>query len=125
MREIFARPLSASQKVNILFRETGHHLHESGYTRGCPIAAVTLDLDDASEKLRSDCNRVFQTWIGAIAEGLAEVPPKERVQTAELILSTLEGALILSRTYGKLDPVRRSGKSISEYLELKYGKGRT
>ena len=125
IKEIFARPISASQKVKILFAETGDHLSESSYTRGCPIAAVTLDLDQTSEELRSDCDRVFHTWMGAIAEGLAEIPSKERSQTAELILSTLEGALILSRAYGTLDPVRRSGKSIGEYLALKYGEGRT
>lgn len=125
MREIFARRMSTSQKVKVLFAETGDHLSESGYKRGCPIAAVTLDLDEASEELRSHCSRIFHTWVGAIADGLAEVPSKDRLQVAELILSTLEGALILSRAYGTLDPVRRGGKSISEYLALKYPGVRT
>lgn len=124
IREIFRRSIPASRKINILFRETGEHLSESRYARGCPIAAVTLDLDHDSEALRADCERVFHTWIRAIAGGLTEVPAKERLQVAELIFSTLEGALILARAQGSLDPVSRSGKSLGEYLELKYMKGR-
>lgn len=120
IREIFAGPASASQKVKAFFVETGEHLKESGYAKGCPVAAVTLDVDETSERLRRECRRVFETWIAAIAEGLADVPPKERHSTAELILSTLEGALIISRAYGSLDPIHRGAASIGEYLELKF-----
>jgi len=119
-QEIFSGPLPIGEKVRALFATTGRHLAETRFTKGCPVGAVTLDLDHKSEALRSVCRRVFDTWAGAIAAGLEEVPATKRHSVAAWILATLEGALILARAEGDLVSFRRNGKWLSEALALKF-----
>jgi TetR/AcrR family transcriptional repressor of lmrAB and yxaGH operons len=92
---IFSRPVSIRQKVRALFAVTGDHLKDSKFSKGCPVGAVTLDLDEKSEMLRSVCGRVFDSWSVHIAAGLGEVPEPERRSVAQWILATLEGRLFL------------------------------
>jgi len=117
---IFSGPLSIGEKVRMLFRATGSHLASARFAKGCPVGAVTLDLDHKSEALRSVCRRVFDTWAGIIAAGLDEVPAIKRRSVAEWILATLEGALILARAEGDLMSFRRNGAWLSEVLALKF-----
>jgi TetR/AcrR family transcriptional repressor of lmrAB and yxaGH operons len=117
---IFCQPGPASTKVEALFAETGRHVEESRYLEGCPVAAVTLDLDADSGDLRDVCRRVFETWVGAIENGLDEVPKPERRALAEFILSTLEGAVILARTCANLEPLHRASRLIGQMIELRF-----
>ena len=73
------------------FADAAKNVEASGFTKGCPAAAVTLDLDRDSEGLRAVCRAVFTGWQDIIAAGLDEVPKAKRREIAELILATLEG----------------------------------
>ena len=119
-RGIFHRQLSIVEKVDLLFTDAARLLEESGFMKGCPVAAVALDLDRDSEGLRAVCHAIFTTWQSIIAAGLNEVPEAERAQVAEFILATLEGALILSRTDATKDPLLRAGKMLPEILGGKF-----
>ena len=64
---------------------------------------------------------VFTSWEDIIAAGLDEVPKAKRREIAELILATLEGALILSRAAATKEPLLRAGRSLGEVLAGKSG----
>lgn len=117
---IFSGPRPIGEKVRALFRTTGSHLASARFAKGCPVGAVTLDLDHKSDALRSVCRRVFDIWAGVIAAGLEEVPATKRRSVAEWILATLEGALILARAEGDLRSFRRNGEWLSEALACKF-----
>lgn len=119
-RDIFQKRESVSRKVEQLFADAAHNLEASGFTRGCPVAAVTLELSGDSESLRSVCRAIFMTWQDIIAAGLEEVPDAERLEVAELILGTLEGALIFSRAEATKDALLRSGRILGDMLGRKY-----
>ena len=38
-------------------------LERSGFERGCPIGAVTLDAASSSESVRNACREVFDGWL--------------------------------------------------------------
>ena len=88
--------------------------------KGCPVAAVALDLDRDSEGLRTVCRAIFMTWQSIIAAELDEVPEPERPRVAEFILASLEGALILSRTEATKDPLLRAGRILAEMFGRKF-----
>ncbi len=115
-RGIFHRRESIAQKVESLFTSTANLLEESEFMKGCPVAAVVLDLDRDSEELRAVCRAIFMTWQNIIAAGLGEVPELQRPQVAEFILATLEGALILSRTEATKDALLRTGRIVGDIL---------
>jgi TetR/AcrR family transcriptional repressor of lmrAB and yxaGH operons len=119
-REIFQKHETVSRKVEQLFTDAAQNLEASGFTKGCPVAAVTLELSDDSESLRPVCRAIFMTWQDIIAAGLEEVPEAERLEVAELILGTLEGALIFSRAEATKDALLRSGRVLGDMLDRKY-----
>jgi TetR/AcrR family transcriptional repressor of lmrAB and yxaGH operons len=118
---VFHQRKPIAGKVALLFADAAKNVEASGFTRGCPAAAVTLDLDRDSEELRGVCRTVFTSWQDIIATGLDEVPKAKRREIAELILATLEGALILSRAAATKEPLLRAGRSLGEVLTGKFG----
>ncbi|HMH18954.1 MAG TPA: TetR/AcrR family transcriptional regulator [Burkholderiales bacterium] len=119
-RGIFHQPESIGRKVTLLFDDAAKILEASEFMKGCPVAAVALDLDRNSERLRAVCCAIFVTWQDIIATGLDEVPEAERREVAELILATLEGALLLSRTEATKDPLLRAGRTLGKILGRKF-----
>ena len=84
-------------------------LESSGYTHGCPLATVTLETAADNEALRGVAAEQYRGWEALIAERLrAEGMPAERADAvATLVLSSIEGALLLSRAYHDTAPLRR------------------
>jgi TetR/AcrR family transcriptional repressor of lmrAB and yxaGH operons len=119
-RTIFSGDAAPSQKVQNLFKITAERFEATGFTTGCPAAAVTLDIDDASEDLRAITDAVFTTWQQIITSGLHNIPAAERI--ARLILATLEGALILSRAQASADPLAETGGLLAMTLRRAFFK---
>lgn len=117
---VFEQRKPIAEKVQMLFAEAAKNVEASGFTKGCPAASVTLEIDRDSEGLRAICRAAFATWQNAIAAGLDEVPEAERRETAELILATLEGALILARAAATKEPLLGAGRSLGELFAQKY-----
>jgi len=123
-RSIFDHSAPLSEKVRALFSATGTRLEESQFTRGCPVAAVTLDIDEESEELRTVCRDVFATWCEIIAAGLDDVPATQRRDVAQLILAALEGALILARAQATKDPLLQTGDLLASTLTSTFARKR-
>ena len=85
-------------------------LQQSDFCNGCPIATTALETSAQSEALRAAAQRAFQSWEQEIARGLTRfgARPNDAADAATAILSQIEGALLLSRTYRSLEPLRRA-----------------
>jgi TetR/AcrR family transcriptional repressor of lmrAB and yxaGH operons len=83
-------------------------LERSGYRDGCPIATVTLELASDSEGVRRAASETFQSWLDALRERLllAGIAPAMAERRALLVLSAIEGALMLARARRDLAPLR-------------------
>lgn len=89
-------------------------LEASDFVEGCPIATVALE-SAGSEALVDACAESFRTWQALIRErllrdGIAEAAVDPM---ASFVLSTIEGALLLSRTYRDTRPLRDVGLVLS------------
>jgi TetR/AcrR family transcriptional regulator, lmrAB and yxaGH operons repressor len=115
-RTVFSQSVPVSQKVRMLFHGTAGRLEASGFLKGCPVAAVTLDLDESSADLRTVCEAVFRTWREVIAAGLDGVPENIRHDVAQLILAALEGALVLARAQASPAPLEETGALLATAL---------
>ena len=79
----------------------------SDYRDGCPIATVTLEAAASSEAVRAAAAEVFDSWLEVLELRLREgglEPPRARSR-ALLVLSALEGALILARAQRDPEPL--------------------
>jgi TetR/AcrR family transcriptional repressor of lmrAB and yxaGH operons len=113
---IFSQRTRVADKVRVLFSRTAAALAANEFAKGCPVAAVTLDLDRQSEPLRRVCEQIFDDWVAAMAHGLDDLPAGDRRAVAQLILATLEGGLILARARGTAEPLIQSGNALATLL---------
>ena len=117
---VFGARVRVGEKVRTLFTRAAAGLEANDFAKGCPVAAVTLDLDRESQPLRDVCRQVFDRWVDVIAQGLDDVPRGERRAIAQLIFATLEGGLVLARARGAKAPVLESGSSLATVLDARF-----
>ncbi|MEU9207016.1 TetR/AcrR family transcriptional regulator [Streptomyces sp. NPDC048415] len=72
----------------------------AGFTSGCPVAAATVDCAESTESTRAASAAAFARWNRAVAEALTDmgVPAERAEPLATLMISVLEGALLVART---------------------------
>lgn len=91
---------------------------------GCPLLNTAIDADDSNPQLRAKARLALHTWLDRLqsivdegrqrGEILAEI---DAAKLATLIVSTMEGAMVLSRLQKSLEPVEVACGHLSEYLE--------
>jgi TetR/AcrR family transcriptional repressor of lmrAB and yxaGH operons len=104
---IGSRP-RASESLSALIDGLGAGLEASGYRDGCPIATVTLEAAGASETVRLAAERVFNSWLAELERGLVAdgLDAEQAARRALLVLSAIEGALLLARARRDLAPLQ-------------------
>ena len=102
-----ARHPSAAQAMAEFLRRYAEHMVETDFAEGCPIGAVTLDVEPRGDRLRSACDWALTGWVAVLAERLrGEGWPSEEAEALALTaVAALEGALILSRARRSADPL--------------------
>jgi AcrR family transcriptional regulator len=79
----------------------------SGYRAGCPIVAVAVENHDEAPELLDTAARAFDAWRTAFAASLhdAGVPRRRAHRLATLVVSAVEGAIVLSRAERDAQPL--------------------
>ncbi|MGW4739874.1 TetR/AcrR family transcriptional regulator [Nocardia xishanensis] len=74
-------------------------LVESGYLNGCPVSTVTLDSAPRSTTLTLACRDAYRQWRTALIQVLVQygIPAARAERLAALMLSAVEGAMIIAR----------------------------
>jgi TetR/AcrR family transcriptional repressor of lmrAB and yxaGH operons len=85
-------------------------LEKSDYREGCPIATTALETAAQSEALGAATRTAFQKWEQELKRGLFRfgIPAGDAGLLATMVLSQLEGALLLARTYRSPEPLQRA-----------------
>jgi AcrR family transcriptional regulator len=86
-------------------------LVETDYADACPIETVALEVASTNEPLREATAAVFDSWIAAATERIAEVVPDQARarQVAISVIALLEGAFVLSRSLRSVEPLEAAG----------------
>jgi len=97
-----------------LARGMAANLERSGYREGCPVATTALETAAQSDVLGRAARTAFQTWEQEIKRALISfgMTANQADRTATAVLSQLEGALLLARTYRSLEPMQRAEKAL-------------
>ena len=115
---------SAETFLTRVARGMASDLERSGYKEGCPIATTALETAAQSEVLGAATRNAFQKWEREIKRGLERFGMKtgEADLVATTVLSQLEGALLLARTYRSLEPMRRAEKALKLLASVRQSK---
>jgi TetR/AcrR family transcriptional repressor of lmrAB and yxaGH operons len=117
-RQGIARAAEVSESAEIflvrMVRAMASDLERSDYKDGCPIATTALETAAHSEVLGRATRNAFQKWELEIKRGLFRfgMAAGDADLAATLVLSQLEGALLLARTYRSLEPLRRAEQAV-------------
>jgi TetR/AcrR family transcriptional repressor of nem operon len=91
---------------------------------GCPLLNTAIDADDGNAILRARAAKALRGWrrriTTIITKGLEKKEIKRGVdaeELASLIISSLEGALMMSRLEKKSDPLLAVQRHLDVYLE--------
>ena len=91
---------------------------------GCPLLNTAIDSDDGNPQLRGKARRALDSWLervqSIIEDGQQQGEIRSDVDSSELatlIVSTLEGSLMVARLQRKEDPRAWAGRHLEEYLE--------
>jgi TetR/AcrR family transcriptional repressor of lmrAB and yxaGH operons len=122
VRQAIAHAAETSESALVFLtrvaRGMASDLEKSGYQEGCPIATTALETAAQSDVLGAATRGAFQKWENEIRRGLERfgISPDEANSTATTVLSLLEGALLLARTYRSLAPMHRAEQALKLLL---------
>ncbi|MFF7352325.1 TetR/AcrR family transcriptional regulator [Streptomyces filipinensis] len=90
-----------------------------GFTAGCPVAAATVECAAAGGSTREAAAAAFATWRNPLAEALAGmgVPAARAASLATLMISTLEGAILMARAERDTAPLRTAVRELGPLLD--------
>jgi TetR/AcrR family transcriptional regulator, lmrAB and yxaGH operons repressor len=97
---------TAGQLIEAFIGRIRDELTSSNYREGCAMAPIVIESTPASDQLSDATRRGFQDIIATLAARLTEknVPHSRATQLATHALSSVEGALILSRALRNPEP---------------------
>jgi TetR/AcrR family transcriptional regulator, transcriptional repressor for nem operon len=118
---------SVANSVDKLKRYIANFVERRGTVPGgCPLLNTAMDSDDGNALLRNRARRALENWqnfLGSIViQGIKKGEIRREVsktKLANLIIATLEGAVMIGRLEQNLDALRDAQTHLNSYLETK------
>jgi AcrR family transcriptional regulator len=95
-------------------------LLDEGYVAGCPLVAAAADVVATNSELREVIARAFDKWQDPLAAALVEtgIPRRRSEELAVLVITALEGAIILARIRHDTSPLDLVVRQLSPLLDV-------
>ena len=92
--------------IDAIFAPWRNVLLESNFTMGCPLAATVIDAS-GDHRLREEARALLDQWRDSVHAALVKFGANKSTAAddASVLLSALEGALILSRAHQNTQPL--------------------
>lgn len=87
-------------------------VEKSGFTAGGPLMMLAAESVVGGERLNAACRAAYASMQAVLAEKLSG-----NEHLAEFVLSTLEGAILLSRVQHSGDPLRRAALQLEKLIQ--------
>ena len=91
----------------------------SDYRSGCAIATMVLELAPENEELSADFEAVFGRWRVALTREFETwaIGPGRAIRLADLVMSTFEGALVLSRAARSTEVFESTVRAVADVID--------
>jgi AcrR family transcriptional regulator len=102
-----------------MVRQWTDEYETAGFAGGCPVAAATVDCAESAPSTREAASAAFTAWTSAVAGALVEtgVPEGRAGQLATLMISALEGAILLARAERDVRPLTTVARELGPLLD--------
>jgi TetR/AcrR family transcriptional repressor of lmrAB and yxaGH operons len=103
-----------AEAVRLLALGIAGAIEQSGFAAGGPLMMLAAESAVRSERLNIACREAYGQMQTAFSEKLSG-----NAELAEFVLTTLEGAILLSRVHHSGEPLRRAGEYLYLYIKEK------
>ena len=114
--------LDATEAIPALVGYWRAQVEATNYSAGCPVVAAALSGVE-TEGARAQAGTGFATWTGSIERMLltSRVPAARAGALASLMLSAIEGAVIVSLAQRSADPIEQAAAELLRVVEAARG----
>lgn len=107
-----------------MVRQWTDEYRTAGFAGGCPVAAATVDCAESTASTREAAAAALGHWSGAVARALAGmgVPEDRATALATLMISTLEGAIIIARAERNVRALTTAARELGPLLDAAVSK---
>jgi TetR/AcrR family transcriptional regulator, lmrAB and yxaGH operons repressor len=104
--------------IGTMFRDIARHLEESEYQHGGPLTTVASETATTNARINEACRLAYNTWTEEMVKHLvaADFPEQDARELATMITTSLEGGIILSRTFHSTEPLDHLAQQIESAL---------
>lgn len=98
---------SASEVLERQIDAIGDRLSISGWSSGCPVAPLAIELAASADEVRQEAAAFFHTWRTQLALRLSahELDADSAGRVAALAVYAIEGAIVAAKAEQTLDPL--------------------
>jgi TetR/AcrR family transcriptional regulator, lmrAB and yxaGH operons repressor len=108
----------AADAVQSFLDDLARHIEETAFRAGGPITIVASESATTNERINHACQEVYQDLHEAFAAKLRSdgFEAERAASLAWTISATIEGAVILSRTFHDLNPLIEASRQIANLI---------
>jgi len=119
----FAQASEPVERIFAILAGYRERILATGCKYGCPLGRLALEIDPENRPAHQLIAENFTGWIGAVRECLDQLgellpPATNREALATYVLVVMEGGVMLSRSYGSVEPFDRSVGQLREHFRL-------
>ncbi len=119
-----ARRPSPSRLFAHLAAQWRDELRARDFARGCPVMATAADVAASGSPVTGPLREALSRWDGAIVDELVRlgIPRRRATPLATLMLSALEGAILLARVRRDVRPLATVVRELGPLLDAAAGR---
>lgn len=103
----------AGEAIEAVCRVIAETMEATGFAQGCPLATVALEAAGSSDRVQETIAAHYDAWRGVVAARLeGRVSGAERRRVATLVLSAVEGAMLLAKVERSKRPLLDVGRTL-------------
>jgi TetR/AcrR family transcriptional repressor of nem operon len=119
----FARAQEPVERIFAILEGYRERILQTECKYGCPLGRLALEVDPENRPAHGLIAQNFQGWIGAVRECIDQMQDRlpagtDRDALATYVLAVMEGGVMLSRSYGSVDPFDRTIAQLREHFRL-------
>jgi len=118
--------ISPEQRLKNYYKKVTKYHRDLNCRNGCPFGNLALEMSDTNEKFRLRLSQFFDHWQKVIElcirDGVKQKQFRDDISPktiSQLILSHLEGAILMTKTHRSTIHLRSGGKTIMKLIKAK------
>ncbi len=124
VRQVLSGKRNAIERLLAIITVFQAMIEDPPVVGGCPVLNMAIETDDANEVLRDRARAAMDNWRDTIHRIVSRGIERQEVraeidadEAASIMISTLEGAIMLSNLYKDPVHIRRAAKHMTGYVE--------